>query len=205
MRLSAVVLAGGASRRFGGDKLVQPLGGRPLIAHALDSAAAAPVEELLLLAGSTAVAEAGRRWGRGRGDVALRVVEIETAEEGLGASLRAAAQLVQSECDGLFIFLGDMPFVPAGIAMQLAVLIQRGALAAAPAFEGRRGHPVLLAAPLIGALHTLQGERGAAGLLEDAALIQVGHDGIVFDVDTPAALREAERRLAQQQRPLPPL
>ena len=31
----AVILAGGASRRFGGDKALAPLDGKPLIAHVI--------------------------------------------------------------------------------------------------------------------------------------------------------------------------
>jgi molybdopterin-guanine dinucleotide biosynthesis protein A len=38
--VSAIVLAGGRSRRFGRDKLAEPVGGRPLLLHAIDAVSA---------------------------------------------------------------------------------------------------------------------------------------------------------------------
>ncbi len=204
MKLAAAILAGGVGRRFGGDKLLQPLCGRPLITYALDSAAASPVEELFLLAGSTAVAERGREWAADR-SAPLRLIPVATAVEGIAGSLREAASAARERYDGLYVFLGDMPFVPASLADRLAGVVAQGASAAAPVFKGRRGHPVLLGAGLIEPLLMLRGDRGAVDLLGGAALIEVDHDGVLFDVDTPAALAKAEQRLGQQQRPLPPL
>lgn len=51
MRRLGVVLAGGASRRFGSDKALALVDGRPLIAHALAA-----------LAGCAVIAVAGRDW-----------------------------------------------------------------------------------------------------------------------------------------------
>ena len=38
MTVAAIVLAGGASSRFGGDKLAAPLGDRPVLAHVVEVA-----------------------------------------------------------------------------------------------------------------------------------------------------------------------
>lgn len=46
--LAAVVLAGGAARRFGGDKLAAEIDGRPLLEHALDGL---PEEAVVALVG----------------------------------------------------------------------------------------------------------------------------------------------------------
>jgi 2-C-methyl-D-erythritol 4-phosphate cytidylyltransferase len=49
-RVSAIVLAAGASRRFGGDKLLAPLGGQPLLRQTLASfEMAAAISDLVLV------------------------------------------------------------------------------------------------------------------------------------------------------------
>ncbi|MFZ5670714.1 MAG: NTP transferase domain-containing protein, partial [Pseudomonadota bacterium] len=67
-----------------------------------------------------------------------------------------------------------------------------GAPAAAPVFEGRRGHPVLFGASLFPALLALRGDQGAGRLLdgldEGLARVRAGDDGVLFDVDTPGPL-----------------
>ena len=49
--LSALILAAGQSRRFGGGKLRALWNGRPLILWALEAALAAPVTEVILVWG----------------------------------------------------------------------------------------------------------------------------------------------------------
>jgi molybdopterin-guanine dinucleotide biosynthesis protein A len=50
---AAIVLAGGASSRFGSDKLAAELSGRPLLAHAVDAVAAVASPVVLVLAPGT--------------------------------------------------------------------------------------------------------------------------------------------------------
>ena len=85
-----------------------------------------------------------------------------------------------------------MPRIPQNAAAMLADAFANGALAAAPTFGGRRGHPVLFSASLFPALLALSGDRGAAsvlaGLGEDLALVPAADDGVLFDVDRPEDL-----------------
>ena len=55
MRPIGIVLAGGASRRFGSDKVTTPLDGRPLVHHALERIAQCVDEIVLVLAPHAAV------------------------------------------------------------------------------------------------------------------------------------------------------
>jgi molybdenum cofactor cytidylyltransferase len=161
----ALVLAAGAGSRFGGGKLVAPFGAGVL----LDGAFAE------------------------RSGQASRLVLVHAADhaEGLSASLRAGLAALPPEADGAFVFLGDMPRVPSALARRLA-----GALgdrsAAAPVFEGRRGHPVLIARALFAELMALSGDRGAgpvlAALGDRLALVETDDSGVLFDVDRPGDL-----------------
>ena len=197
MKLAAVVLAGGAGERFGGAKLAAPLGGRPLLAFALDAAAAAAAD-IIVVAGPN-LAELALAWSRCAGRE-VRMVAAPDEGEGMGASLRVGLAAARAGVDGVFVFLGDMPFVPLAIPRKLADALAGGVAAAAPAHRGRRGHPVLLGLRLIAQRARIGGDRGAADLLAietGLVLIDTDDDGVVFDVDTPDDLAEAVRRLAQ--------
>lgn len=197
-RIDAVVLAAGAGRRFakhsGGRKLLAPFEGRPLIVGALDAAFAAPARRVLLVTDgdpdlARIAADHAGTLGR-RAD--LEIVVAADAAEGMGASLRTAVAALQSDSDGVFVFLGDMPRVPPGLAGDLARALRPGVDAAAPCFAGRRGHPVLFGRACYPALRGLEGDVGArevlAALGERLALVESPDDGLLFDVDRPEDL-----------------
>lgn len=189
--LSAVVLAAGAGRRFGGGKLIAPYEGRPLLAGALSAALAAPVGEVVVAVPSLAdpVAEVVCACSD---DPRLKPVAVPDRDEGMAASLRAAIRALDPASTGVFVFLGDMPRIPHGVAVQLAGALRDGALAVQPMFEGRPGHPALMARALYPQLLSLTGDHGAravlAGLGDKLIRVPVHDPGVLFDVDTPAQL-----------------
>ena len=199
MKLAALVLAGGAGERFGGGKLGMMLGGRPLLAYALDAAAASGGAIVVVAGTSPAAADIARAWARWM-PTSMRIVAAENPTEGMGASLRAGLAAVDPDTDGAFVFLGDMPFVPHAILPLLAAELARGAPAAAPVFGGVRGHPVLLGRGLIERRALISGDRGAGGLLSSEpglALVEAPDDGVLLDIDTPEDLAAACARQAK--------
>lgn len=193
--LEAVVLAAGAGARFGGGKLMTPLSGSGvLLDGALAAAFAAPVRTVSVVWGADERIPAAAERFAGEIGAAdrLRTVRAERCAEGLAWSLKAGIASLPADAAGAFVFLGDMPRVPRAAAHDLARAVADGALAAAPTFEGRRGHPVLFAAALFLQLMALDGDRGAAGVLAGLgpalALVPAEDDGVLFDVDWPADL-----------------
>ncbi len=193
-RCDAVVLAAGAGRRFGGRKLLAPFEGRPLAAGALDAAFAAPARRVLLVTeGDRDLAAFAREHARALGrDADLQVVVAADAAEGMGASLRAGIEALPPDADGAFVFLGDMPRVPPGLAQDLVRALVPGVDAVAPRLAGRRGHPVLFGRDCFPALRALGGDVGARDVLavlgDRLALVDTFHAGVLFDVDRPEDL-----------------
>jgi molybdenum cofactor cytidylyltransferase len=187
--LDAIVLAAGAGKRFGGGKLASPWGEGTLLDAALTVAFAAPARAVTVSWGGDArVPGIAESFAAGLGATArLRLVHAERHAEGMAESLKAAIAGLAPGSEGAFVFLGDMPRVPPGLAARLAEAAQAGALAAAPVFEGQRGHPVLFTAALFPKLLQLTGDRGAAAILRDLgdglALAPSPDDGVLFDVD----------------------
>ena len=196
--LHAVVLAAGLGRRFGGGKLLAPYAGRPLIEGALAAAFAAPAVSVVVVTGAQgeAVETAARAFAECHGETGrLRLVRAERYAEGMAWSLRAAIAALPAGAAGAFLFLGDMPRVNPAVLAALAAAVAQGAPAAAPVFEGARGHPVLVSGSLFPELLALTGDAGARAVLDrlgdGLVRIEAPHDGVLFDVDTPEALEIA--------------
>lgn len=182
--LSALILAAGQSRRFGGGKLRALWNGRPLILWALEAALAAPVTEVILV------------WGGDPlilpllpPDPRLKTIHCEDHLQGMGASLAAGLAAIDPNSAGAYIFLGDMPRVPILLMATMAEALSGQVQAIAPQFDKKRGHPVLLSAALFPKLLTLKGDQGAGGVLKDLGegliLVPAPDDGCLFDVDRP--------------------
>ena len=193
----AIVLAAGSGRRFGGGKLLAPWKDGVLLDGALTAAFAAPVRTVTVVTGAEAerVGAAAQAFATRLGQAArLNLVHSADHLEGMGASLRAGAAALPVEAAGVFVFLGDMPRVPTGVLGTLADAVRAGAPAAAPVFQGQRGHPALIGRDLIPALLTLRGDAGARAVLKDLGdrlvLVEAPDNGVLFDVDERGDLRD---------------
>ena len=186
LRLDAVVLAAGAGSRFGGDKLTSAWGEGLLLDGAVRAALAAPVRTVTVVTGADPrVIEAAKTAAAGA--ERLRLVYAERHADGLSASLRTAIGVLPGDCEGVFVFLGDMPRIPTSIFPEMVEALDHGAVAVAPVFHGRRGHPVLFSPAMFDELLELEGDRGANGLLdalgERLTTVAAPDDGVLFDVD----------------------
>ena len=187
---AALVLAAGSASRFGGSKLEAALNGESLIIHALRTACAAPVERVVIVASQNLdlTGIAGKA-----GETDITIVRLESAA--LSDSLRAGLAAVP-EAEGVFVFLGDMPLVPPGLAAVLAESLGE-AFAAQPVHLGQPGHPVLLSARALPEIARLTGDCGAGKLLHgrsDVVRVEVSDPGICTDIDTREDLSQLQSR-----------
>ena len=184
MRYVALVLAAGLATRFGGDKLSAPLGGEPLLFHAIRAARAAPVDRVIV------ITRPGVETGEWPGSPRVETLALESRS--LSETLRAGIA-AEASADGAFVFLGDMPRIPPELAGQLAGTIG-SAYAALPCRHGTPGHPVLLSRAAFPAIARLAGDEGAGRLLrgrDDVVRVEWDSPAIHFDVDRPSDLARA--------------
>ncbi len=185
MKVGAIVLAAGrATRMRGTHKLTADLGGKPVIAHALDAVAAAGLPALVVL---------GDRAARVRAAVGERDVGFVTSpdyEHGLSCSLRAGIAAAPADWDAALVVLGDMPRVTAATMAALAAAAASQNAVVVPHWHGRRGNPVLWGRFHFPALARLSGDRGGRALLSllPVTLVAADSDGVLIDIDTPEAL-----------------
>ena len=187
MNLAAIVLAAGAGTRFGGDKLAAQFQGEPLIVHAIRAACAAPVCRVIVVCPPALAI--------GDWPDAPEVEPLRIASQELSASLKAGIAAV-ADCAGAFVFLGDMPLIPADLAGELAGALE-GNFAAVPRYLGKNAHPVLLAARAFPAIADLRGDEGAGRLLksrEDIAFVDCADEGVTLDIDRAEDIARLEDR-----------
>lgn len=183
-----LLLAAGAGSRFGGDKLLAPLHGTPLVLHALYALRPAVTQIIAVVRpGSDQLTALLTQAG-------ADVTVCDQAADGMGHSLACGARRVPADTN-LLIALGDMPAVAADTIARIIAALDGGAAIAVPCHHGRRGHPVGFAARLVPTLQALTQDQGARRVLlanADAVLeIPVDDPGVLADVDTAADLARA--------------
>ena len=126
--VAAVVLAAGASTRFGDAKQ------RLLLPHVLERVRAAGVDELVVVLGAHEV------------DADAPTVRCAEWERGPGASLRCGLAALPSDTDAAVVVLADGPELsPVAVERVLGAWRASRAPLVAASYGGVRGHPLVLA------------------------------------------------------------
>ena len=191
-RIAAVVLAAGRSSRMApANKLLTEVDGVPMVVRAVEAALASQAAPVIVVVGNDAARV--RRALAGRD---VTIVENPAYAEGLSTSLRAGIAALPAGIDGAVVLLGDMPRVAATHLDRLIAAFSpvEGRAICVPTFRAKRGNPVLWASSFFPEFAALAGDSGARALLgrhaEQIVEVEMPDDGILIDVDTPAALAE---------------
>jgi CTP:molybdopterin cytidylyltransferase MocA len=116
--VGAVILAAGASRRYGSPKQLAVVDGRTLLEHAIESAVAADLAPVAAVVPVwlSRPARLDQAW--------LRWIRNPFPERGMGLSLRLGLEALGDDVPAALILLGDQPRMPANTIA--AVLRARG-------------------------------------------------------------------------------
>jgi nicotine blue oxidoreductase len=127
--IAAVVLAAGASSRFG-----SPPKQALLLAPVLERVRASCVEDVVVVLGAHEV------------ETDARSVRCDEWERGGGASLRCGLAALGAEAEAAVVVLADGPdLAPAAVDRVVAAWRETGEPVLAASYKGERSHPVLLA------------------------------------------------------------
>lgn len=176
MQLGSVILAAGASTRFGDrPKLLAELDGRALLEHVIEAACAlSELQRIVVVLGSDAQC--------------LRdAIDFKRAEpivcpgwsRGMSESLRYGVATLQP-VERVMVLLGDAPTVTPELLRRFVA----AAPGARAVYQGVPGHPVLLGRAQLDRLAGIDGDRGARRLLTDGLQIECGDLASGADVDT---------------------
>jgi molybdenum cofactor cytidylyltransferase len=193
LNVTAIILAAGASRRLGFNKLCVRIDGESVIRRTTGRLAEAGIKDIIVVTGFEA-----ERVEQELSGLSVRIAHNERYDEGMSGSVRIAMPLLGPDTAALF-HLGDKPFIEAGSirGMVQAYEARRCAIVIA-GHKGIMGHPVLLQ-PARHALEIagIRGDRGLRDIVEahaeDLCVIECG-EGAILDVDTREDLESLRRR-----------
>ncbi len=178
--IAGILLAAGAGSRFGGGKLLHPLDGVAIgVRSARNMLAAGLRVTAVVRPGSDALTRLLQ-------DEGVDVTVCANAADGMGVSL--AHVIAQAgNADGWVVALADMPRIRPATIAQIADAVRAGALIAAPAYQGERGHPVGFSAALRDELLACHGDEGARAVVKrhhaEIRLVASDDPGVIFDID----------------------
>lgn len=169
MSVAAIVLAAGEASRFGAPKQ------RLLLPRVLGRVAAAPVDEVVVVAGAYPLEDAAG---------GERVVMCPEWERGPGASLRCGLAALDTRAEAAVVVLADGPdLAPETVTRVIAAWRAGAGPLVAASYDGVRGHPLLVARELWNAVP----DEGFRTL--EPELVPCDDLGAPGDVDTRADLR----------------
>jgi molybdenum cofactor cytidylyltransferase len=179
-----VILAAGAARRFGRQKLLERLGDRALIVHALDAAAGWPIVVVASAAVAAAVTAAAR--------AGVRVVRNDEPELGMTHSLALADAAIPRD-EPIAVLLADMPDCDAAAIARVTDAYDAACDVVVPRAGERFGHPVVFGPVARARIAALPEGDALHRLRVDPALrrriVEVPDAHAFADIDTEADLR----------------
>jgi molybdenum cofactor cytidylyltransferase len=160
--ISALVLAAGEGTRFGGTKQVELVRGKPLVQHAVDAAAAAGVDEIVVVLGHDAL--------RVRDALELppgsRYLINDRYAQGQSTSLATGLRALDASSDAVVVLLADQPGIEARhVSALVAAFRDEGSEILRLRFRDGPG-PALLSRSVWDEAAGLEGDTGARALFE---------------------------------------
>jgi molybdenum cofactor cytidylyltransferase len=189
VHVAAVILAAGASTRFGSPKVLAQLDGRTLLEHVLDAVRDAGIDEIVVVLGHAAdEVEDGIDW---LDEHLVRNPDPGLLSSSLQVGLATAADL-DPPVKAAIVLLGDQPRVRPEVIHGL-IAASRGAeeRVVVPDYaEGGGANPVLVRREAFDLADEASGDHGLGPLLasREELVLRVPFPGSNPDVDTPADL-----------------
>ena len=193
MRLGIVLLAAGAGKRFGGNKLTAQVHGKPMYLWAMEN-----IEEMktelpaVVVTGTPEIVSAAEAKG-------MIAIFNGQPELGISLSIRLGIEAVIQEdrkVDGILFMVCDQPWLEKTTLVRLMSEFDGGVLALS--YGERRGNPVIFSREYLKELSELSGDiggrQGMARPRENVRFLEVNDEKELQDIDKREQIEVIERQ-----------
>ena len=182
--ISAILLAAGESKRMGKPKQLMPFGQNTILEQAIDNLLRSAVDEVIVVVGYQAeevVKTIGTR--------SVKLVVNPDYKQGMSTSIIAGLNQVDSQAKAVMLAFGDQPLIDSQTINRLIEEFNNHDKGIAiPAYQGRRGHPIIFTTKYKEKLLALKGDIGGRQIVDDhpddIVEVAVNSEGIITDIDT---------------------
>jgi molybdenum cofactor cytidylyltransferase len=205
-KVAAIVLAGGASRRFGAAKQLADVGGQALLTKVVRTVLGSLADQVLVVLGCGADEIAHRLGG-----LPVKIVANDGWDEGIASSVRVGVNAIGNTVAAALFVLGDQALLTTadinavvgayrqsrgtqleGAGCDGSAPLAERPTVVVPTFDGSAGNPVLFDRCLFPALLSLEGDSGGRSVVlahaEKVLEIDAPTVGVCADVDRPEDL-----------------
>lgn len=180
MKIGIILLAAGAGKRFGGNKLMAEVSGKPMYLHGMEKMSSVKKAAFkAVVTGNPVIAEEGRKRG-------FITVENLQPELGISRSVCLGVEALETMApDGLMFMVCDQPWLQMSTLETLIDAYDGGILVLK--CRGQAGNPVIFSKDYFSELKSLSGDRGGRQIIERYS------DRVKFlEIDEPEELRDID-------------
>ena len=182
--VSAILLAAGESKRMGKPKLLMPFGKSTILEQTVDNLLNSTVSEVIVVLGYKAEEVMPKLAAK-----PLKTAINPNYHQGMSTSIVAGLNLIDGKAEAVMLALADQPLVDSKIINELIQQFyahKKGIVN--PAYQGRRGHPIIFTIKYKTELLGLKGDVGGRQIVkehpDDILEVAVDSPGINIDIDT---------------------
>lgn len=185
LQIGCVLLASGFGRRFGANKLITPVEGRPLYRRALERIAPLPLARVAVTSQYPDILALA-------GALGFLALPNPDAEEGIAAGIRLGMSAMEG-LDGVLFSVCDQPWLTQESVKRLLDAFSSGPeYIHALSWRGKRGNPVIFPTGLFHELSALRGDTGGGAVIRRhpdlLRTVEASCAKELADIDTPEDL-----------------
>lgn len=194
LRLGCLIMAAGNGRRFGGNKLMEELGGEPVYQRAFRAVPVSYIYKVAVVTGYPEVMAAAAEHG-------FLAVENIQPEKGVSHTIRLGLAAL-GDCDGIIFQVADQPLLQRETVARLCErFLEAPEHIWALGHDGAKGNPCIFPGKYREELMALEGDRGGSAVIrahrEVLRLMEAPAEELM-DIDTPEALEALRRELSKK-------